>query len=127
MPYTITVGKHQKKRNKMANFRLITLCTTDEYKAKKLLSAISAAQVGGSSCVAATKLTKRTVGKTTHYLAQLLGSPSAIQPAQMLATFSEVQCMVLSEVPDSMFKTTIVLTDAAPASIVLTDDSDDNS
>jgi lipid-binding SYLF domain-containing protein len=78
----------------MASYKLITLLTQDEAVAKKLIAAVSGTTVGGASAIAAAKLTKRTIGKSTYFLAQLLGSPTAIQPAQMLGTFAGAQVLV---------------------------------
>ncbi len=106
----------------MANaYKLISIAADTKEVAAQIQKAMLAmpAQSNGSPIVLACKVSIRTVKPTdektppfTKHICQVLGTPSALSHASMLATFAGCEHIAI-DAPDDSFKTSVVLTDIA--------------
>ena len=116
----------------MANaYKLISIVADSAEVAKQIQKAMLAmpTQTNGSSIVLACKVSVRTVKpvdeKTppfTKHICQVLGTPSALSHASMLATFAGCEHVAI-DAPDDSFKTSVVLTDTALGYIAFSEET----
>jgi hypothetical protein len=117
----------------MANvYKLVSIaCDTKEVAAQimKALNAIPA-QSNGTSIVVASKVSVRVVKPTdekvppfTKHVCQVLGTPSILSHASMLATFAGAEHIAI-DAPDSCFRTSVVLTDSALSLLTFSEEAE---